>query len=142
RRRDLRIPVPGRGRGRDLCRGAEGLAPLARAPGHRGRRHRRRGRAPGEAGREEGRVREALVGDGGAERAAVLRDSDEGCGEGRCSQRVALGKAPLIRPFGPLSPRKRGEGSFLASPSSAPSGHLLPAGGEKGVTGGGTRRGG
>src|SRR5690606_19316403 len=36
-------------------------------------------------------------------------------------------------PFGAPSPRGRGEGSCRKRPSSAPSGHLLPAGGEKGI---------
>src|SRR5690606_6978144 len=55
----------------------------------------------------------------------------------RAGRRESRARAPLIRPFGAPSPRARGEGSQEQEqerPSSAPSGHLLPAGGEKGCS--------
>src|SRR5690606_8051373 len=87
-------------------------------------------RAAGEAGCEEDRVREALVGDGGAERAAVLRGEDAPPGEGGAAQRVAVGRAaphpPLRGTFSPLAGRRESEPLIrrFAPPS--------PAGGEKG----------
>src|SRR5690606_3321710 len=62
----------------------------ARAPGHRIRRHRRRSRAPGEAGREEDRFREALVGHGSAHRAALLRGPHAAPRKGPHPARVAF----------------------------------------------------
>ena len=70
-------------------------ASLARAPGHRSRRHRRRSRTPGSAGREARRLREALVGDGSADRAALLRGEDAQSREGRRTARTSGDARPL-----------------------------------------------
>ena len=74
-------------------------ASLARAPGHRDRRPRRGSRAARGARREEDRVREALVGDGSPDRAALLRRQDEASGQAhsRTSGRDSGCKEPVGR---------------------------------------------
>ena len=92
--------------GRPAYRGAEGRPSLARAPGHRERRHRRRSRSPGEAGREADRFREALVGDGSADRSALLRGEDAPPGNRRRAEPVGLKR-----------PARRGPCAALARPA-------------------------
>ncbi|CAM0124322.1 hypothetical protein SMJ63A_50193 [Stenotrophomonas geniculata] len=47
-------------------------SPFTGAPGHRERRHRRRGRPPGEARRAPDRLRQTLVGNGSTDRPSLL----------------------------------------------------------------------